>query len=674
MKNRIISVCVLIISFLVTAPVLADTDVGTDVDEKSDSEIKEEKNKEHLIFTFDHEIVVTAPKTKEPLKVETDPRHPRQPIPAADGAGYLKNIPGFSMVRKGGTGGDPVFRGLGGTRLNILINGGYLLGGCPSRMDPTTAYAFPESFNKITILKGPESVAYGGGNIAGTILFERETSAFTKLGTRMNTSILFGSHNRRDQLYDITEGDKAGYVRIIKTKSKSGDYTDGDGHTIHSAYNRDSLTGIIGITPNKNTLYEFSFDASTGKASYADRTMDGTQFDKDSYNFKFEKKNISHSIQKLEVNVSRHTIDHIMDNYSLRPLASGTMPMSMEVKRITTSGKIALDLSLSEKESASVGFDYQKNKHFGNMIMGTKNYNDKPLSADMKFTNYGIFANYRYDMSLYNRFLGGIRFDDLSVSYAKYPGREDTNKTYGGFARYEHDYSHIPVTFYLGIGHAERPADWWERKKTGGMVIEPEKNTQLDVGWLYHTEKINSNMSLFYSNIHDFILITDSGAAVKNIDAILYGGEADYSYKLSPHWTASATVSYTFGKNKTNGRALPQIPPLEATFSLKNNINKWEFGILWRLVAAQNRYSIGEGTEIGTDIGAAGGFGIVSLNAAYQINKEWTMAAGIDNIFDKTYAEFVSRTGTAIDTLGIPASMRVNEPGRSCWLKVNYKF
>ncbi|WP_253184889.1 TonB-dependent receptor plug domain-containing protein, partial [Megasphaera cerevisiae] len=186
-------------------------------------------------------------------------------------------------------------------RLNILINGGYLLGGCPSRMDPTTAYAFPESFNKITILKGPESVAYGGGNIAGTILFERETSAFTKLGTRMNTSILFGSHNRRDQLYDITEGDKAGYVRIIKTKSKSGDYTDGDGHTIHSAYNRDSLTGIIGITPNKNTLYEFSFDASTGKASYADRTMDGTQFDKDSYNFKFEKKNISHDSIKFYV-------------------------------------------------------------------------------------------------------------------------------------------------------------------------------------------------------------------------------------------------------------------------------------------------------------------------------------------------------------------------------------
>jgi hypothetical protein len=47
--------------------------------------------------------VITAPEMMRPLVVETDPRAPRQPIPAHDGADYLKSIPGFSMIRKAGT-------------------------------------------------------------------------------------------------------------------------------------------------------------------------------------------------------------------------------------------------------------------------------------------------------------------------------------------------------------------------------------------------------------------------------------------------------------------------------------------------------------------------------------------------------------------------------------------
>ena len=60
------------------------------------------------------EVIVTAPQVSDPLTVVTDPKSPRQPVPAHDGADYLKNIPGFSAVRKGGTDGDPVLRGLFG--------------------------------------------------------------------------------------------------------------------------------------------------------------------------------------------------------------------------------------------------------------------------------------------------------------------------------------------------------------------------------------------------------------------------------------------------------------------------------------------------------------------------------------------------------------------------------
>ena len=56
------------------------------------------------------EIVVTASRMHAPLTVITDPKAPRQPLPAHDGADYLKTIPGFSVIRKGGPARRSSFR------------------------------------------------------------------------------------------------------------------------------------------------------------------------------------------------------------------------------------------------------------------------------------------------------------------------------------------------------------------------------------------------------------------------------------------------------------------------------------------------------------------------------------------------------------------------------------
>ena len=52
------------------------------------------------------EVVVTSTLMEAPLIVETNPKVPRQPLPAHVGADFLKTIPGFSVMRKGGTDGE----------------------------------------------------------------------------------------------------------------------------------------------------------------------------------------------------------------------------------------------------------------------------------------------------------------------------------------------------------------------------------------------------------------------------------------------------------------------------------------------------------------------------------------------------------------------------------------
>jgi len=48
------------------------------------------------------------------------------------------------------------------------------------------------------------------------------------------------------------------------------------------------------------------------------------------------------------------------------------------------------------------------------------------------------------------------------------------------------------------------------------------------------------------------------------------------------------------------------------------------------------------------------------------------LAAGIDNLFDETYAEHLSRAGTMVS--GYIQTTRVNELGRAFWARLSAKF
>ena len=107
--------------------------------------------------------VITAVAPSSPLTVVTNPKDPRQPVPASDAADCLKTIPGFSAIRSGGSNSDPVLRGLFGSRLLLLTDGGQMIGACPGRMDAPSSYISPETFDRLTVTKGPQTVIWGPG-------------------------------------------------------------------------------------------------------------------------------------------------------------------------------------------------------------------------------------------------------------------------------------------------------------------------------------------------------------------------------------------------------------------------------------------------------------------------------------------------------------------------------
>ena len=87
------------------------------------------------------------------------------------------------------------------------------------------------------------------------------------------------------------------------------------------------------------------------------------------------------------------------------------------------------------------------------------------------------------------------------------------------------------------------------------------------------------------------------------------------------------------------------------------------------MVGPKDEVAVGQCFISRQDIGKSGGFGIFSLNGGYKPNKKTLIAAGVDNLFDKTYAEFISRNGSGVTNMGYVQNTRVNEPGRTAWLK-----
>ncbi|HUG57761.1 MAG TPA: TonB-dependent copper receptor [Candidimonas sp.] len=645
-------------------------------------------------------VVITGVAPESPLTFITDPKKPRQPIPASDGTDYLKTIPGFSAIRNGGSNGDPVLRGMFGSRLNILTNGTSMPGACPGRMDAPSSYISPETFDSLTVIKGPQTVLWGPGASAGTIKFDRQAPGFTEPGILFDGVLTGGSWGRNDQAVDLAAGTEKAYARVTANHSHSQDYKDGDGNIVASRWDKWNADVALGITPDVDTLIELSAGTGDGEARYAGRGMDGSQFKRESLGLRFEKQNISGSLKKIEAQAYYNYADHVMDNYSLRPFKpAGAMGMRMasNVDRATWGGRFAGTWDLTDRLSLVTGMDFQESEHRKRSAMGmnAQSYSKQPWIKDAAFSNTGLFGEMTWHVGDANRIIGGARIDWASAKdFRKTTGsgmmqmpnpssgkkRSDTLPS--GFLRYEHDISGLPATAYIGLGHTERFPDYWElfsptRGPSGSpnafLGIKPEKTTQLDFGAQYKTEQLDAWFSGYAGYVNDFILFDYSGTTqASNVNARILGGELGVSYKLSPRWTLGSTLAYAWGENRSNGSALPQIPPLEARLSASYESGNWSAGALWRLVAPQKRYALDQGNVVSKDFGPSAGFGIFSLNSGYTVNKQVRFTFGVDNLFNKTYSEHLNLAGNA--GFGYAANTAINEPGRTVWASVSLKY
>ena len=636
-------------------------------------------------------IVVTAQQGNDAhgLIVHADPKQPTQPIPAVDGAAYLQSIVGFNQIKNGGANGDVTFRGMFGSRIKILTDGTENLGACPSRMDNPASYVSPESYDKITVVKGPQTVQYAHTGSAATVIFEREPEQLTSAKPyRGQASVMLGSYGRLDQNVEAAVGDETKYARLNANRSIADSYQDGAGNTVPSDWEKWNADLALGWTPNEDTWVELKGGKSDGEAVYAGRPMDGSKFARESLGLHVEKKNISEVIKKVEAQVDYSYNDHVMDNFSLRkfnPADGMSMPMASNVARRTLNARVAMTQDWGKLQLIS-GIDSQKNEHTKRSGSLMSPYQNKARVGDMDFESYGAFGELSYAFNDQHKLVTGARVDQAKIdNLAIDTERKETLPS--GFIRIESELAEHVKT-YAGLGYVERVPDYWElfstkyHQSTGTTFadLENEKTAQFDAGYQYEQGAFKSWASVYAGLIQDYILVayTPTGsmgrleAKSRNVDATIAGAEAGVAYQLTDQIQADISAMYAWGENTTDHTALPQIAPLEGRFNLRYVQEKYNLGLLWRVVAAQDRTSYREGNIIGYDLEDSKGFGTLSLNGTYNIQKDLDLSVGIDNVLNKNYAEHLNKLGSS--GFGYAATEQFNNIGRNYWARISMKF
>jgi len=637
-------------------------------------------------------------------------------VPLGDGADLLRGVAGVSVGRMGGHGLEPRIRGLAAGNLNVQVDGAYVHGGCPNRMDPPTSFATPNAFDEVTVIKGVQSMRFGPGGTAGTVIFERQVPVFAEATDwRAEIASSYGSWHKDPELgVDASLGIGGFFLRAQGGVRAFDSYEDGDGDTVRSAFESQHANLMVGYGKAATGQLELGIEAArTDDALFAGAGMDSPEDAADTFRLKLRRGETWIGLVDLRADLYFTAVEHLMDNYSLRPLTA-LMAMRVPSTSDTYGGRASADRKVSEILTLTMGLEYQENARDALRFAGANADRVEMLQSvmwpDATLGQGGFFLEGVQNLGTKSRLLLGGRYDRFQSSasqadlkpagmnrspnqlyeyYYGYQAEDWSASEWGGLVRYER-FLRPKLTLFTGLSRSTRAADTTERylgsnnmsapnRWVGNPQIAPAKNNQLDVGFSSPGQDSLWSVTGFVDQVDDFILRdrahgqtgilqNDNATIYRNVEARLIGMEAEGSYRVGDRLQFAGVASWVRGDNRTDDRPLAQIPPLEGWLQLDYGVDRWGAAGLFRWAAAQDRVDDDPLTGSGQDYGETPGYGVLDLSGRYKIVGSLSLFAGVDNVFNRTYANHLNR-GNLFD----PEPVRINEPGRTLWVRLSWR-
>lgn len=614
-----------------------------------------------------------------------------------DAGEFLSQTALIGGIRKSGSYGfDPVMRGFKYNQINIIMDNGLsATAACPNRMDPPISQIPLNMIDKVEIMKGPHSLRYGS-SFGGSIHFKSSGNGFSEQVKSFGRAS--GSYESNGDIFrtEALAGLKGKFYNfgIFGAYSQGSDYEDGNGNKVASEFNRRNigLSGVLKLSNSQsmklsaNSNYAENVDFP---ALNMDLREDDTKLISLGHKITFHKS----ALASLSTSANASFVDHVMDNLD-KNLNPRKVNAITEAK--TKNYSFRTEAAFQFKESSLfTGLDYKSEQAEGTrsreMLMGSMAGNTvyDNIWQDSKINNLGLFGEFHFSLNN-TYFVASARFDNNWAESRQKddnfailnPKNPSTNVNISLSIGATHDVSD-KVRMGLWFGRAARSGSLTERfinylpvdidpyERIGNTSLDPEINYQLDYNFSWKEKNFDLDINVFASFLRNYISSKiknelspriASAAGVKqyiNINkAVMRGFEINFNQSITNHLYHKINLAYTYGKNKEQNHALPEIPPMDIRYAFGGHFfkNKFQPEFTFRYALKQSRIARTYGETETPD------FFIANFRASYFVSNHINLSGGLRNIFDKAYYEHLSRSVKGSNNQSIYA------PGRSFYI------
>ncbi|MCC6926867.1 TonB-dependent receptor [Novosphingobium sp.] len=655
-------------------------------------------------------IVVTGQR-QTPLEEATDPLSGHASLP--DAAALTARLPGAALIGNGPISGQVQFRGLFSDRLAIRVGGQSFQTGGPNAMDPPLHYAPAILLDTIKVSRGAAPVSEGPG--MGAMVDARLKSVRFGSGTELAPQAsLAASYRSADQGY--AAGGVAGLASerlrlgVIASWEQGSDYRIPGGHARDTGYERLTYGLSAGFRSQGQTLSLDLRRQETGPSGNPPYAMDIDYFHTD-----FARLGFDGRIGALPLALELGYVDvrHGMDNFSLRPAPTSAAQyrysyaeaQTMTARARIGIGPLALGADLAQVDR-TVTISNPNNPAF--FIASLDRIEQSRL---------GLFAEARFDRAGWQADLG-LRIDwhraqmanpavgsgvpAMIVNLANQTAlgnapRRDT--TWDAVLRVWREDGALRPRLVLSrksrVPNAVERFSWLPTEASGGLAdgniyigrqtLRPEVAWAAEAGVDVIVGGVSLRPSLFYRRVDHYIqggpvpasmplqiaIATMNGDSTpliaSNVDAELYGFDADLGWQILPQLRFDATVSYVRGQRRDLADNLYRIAPLNGRVALAWQGTGWSLSGELVGAAAQRKVSATNGE--------APSSGWVSANLWFglDLGKTVQLSGGIENLFDRRYADHLAgRNRVPGGDVGL--GERLPAAGRSLFVRLGLDF
>ena len=641
-----------------------------------------------------------------------------------DAATLLSRVPGANVNSNGPLSGIAQYRGLFGDRMNVISDGANYKPACANSMDTPLSHVPTSLTESLKIYRGIAPVSSGIETLGGSIVQETRRGDFA-FGDELefHGKANSGYNSVNDGRYVSIFGNVATLnhkFRIGGSHEKGDDYEWTDGINRPTEHDRNAATVGYGIRIDDHILdfgYNYNDTKQTGTPSLP---MDITYSRGGVPTFNYEGK-IADKYE-IKAGFQYQDIQHRMDNFTFR--GQGAKVRQSDNTARGFGYKLSLAGPLLDGK-LMIGADGDNIEHDAIITDPTKLQFRVDNFNDANRDRYGLFTEWKgnlvEDLELelgarinFVRMTAGnvsastSTFDPATGSSLNAPAKLQT--TFNNSTRRHEDDNVDAVAVFnysvsqslgieLGFARKNRSPSYQERyvwlplSATGGLAdgrnyigtvdLRPETSYQVELGFNWQNDDFYFAPRFFYRYVEDYIqgVPTTNAAALKvdpntlqfsNIDAYLYGVDAEVGFRFWEDFRINGIISYVRGRRNDISDNLYRIAPLNGRIEFYYDTLEWLAGAELIGYAEQDKVS-----NFNDEI-ATGGYAYVNLRGQYRPQYRYLqglqLGFGIENLLDKGYRVHLSGLNRSPVNEGTAIGEHLPGPGRNFYVTLSYDW